>query len=96
MLLTLAADWRGVLCLVADAQDFEQRTGLEWAREMRFASSGVWVDLLQWTGRASAAEGTAREDGPSAKMAGPPTARSKLGGPGGHRPRGSGRHKQGT
>ncbi|CAJ1413892.1 unnamed protein product, partial [Effrenium voratum] len=44
------ADWRGVYCLAASADDFRNHTGLEWSSELRFLNGGRWVDLLTWGG----------------------------------------------
>lgn len=51
MLRQNRADWCGVFCVVADAEDFREQTGLEWTSELRFMNGGRWADLLQWTGR---------------------------------------------
>merc|ERR1711920_158456 len=41
---------QGVYCLSA-REDFKRRSGLDWRTELRFLNSGIWVDLLRWTGK---------------------------------------------
>eukprot|EP00435_Cladocopium_sp_Y103_P014260 s2763_g3.t1 len=48
--LIRSMDVRDVYCVSA-REDFKRLTGLDWRAELRFSASGVWLELLRWTGR---------------------------------------------